>query len=124
MCKIIVTEKVVGKIKPMHSVNNGPVDGGVRGAFETVSAFMEAEIPYVRNHDASFSPAYGGEHTVDVHRIFKNFDADENDPASYVFEPTDAYLQRIERVGSKTFYRLGPPLSTVINTAPIHPRII
>lgn len=65
------------------------------------------EIPYARNHDASFYSAYGGEHTVDVHRIFKNFDADENDPASYIFEPTDVYTKNTFAAGTKVFYRLG-----------------
>ena len=50
---------------------------------------------------------YGGDHTVDVHRIFKNFDADETDPASYTFEPTDKYLATINEAGTKIFYRLG-----------------
>ena len=103
---IIDLSRQNGKIKPMNAVNNGPAGSAVRGTsnFETYAA---AEIPYARNHDASFSSGYGGEHTVDVHRIFKNFDADENDPASYVFEPTDKYLANIDSVGTKTFYRLG-----------------
>ena len=42
-----------------------------------------------------------------MHRIFPNFDADENDPESYVFAPTDSYLEDIESVGTKIFYRLG-----------------
>lgn len=99
--------KKIGKIGPMHAVNNGPVGSGVRGGFENFSAFREAGIPYARNHDASFYSGYGGEHTVDVHRIFKNFDADVNDPASYVFGPTDKYLKDIESSGTKVFYRLG-----------------
>ena len=73
--------KTLGKIKPMHAVNNGPAGSEVRGT-SNFPQFREAGIPYVRNHDASFYSGYGGEHTVDVHRIFKNFDADENDPAS------------------------------------------
>ncbi|MBQ2966830.1 MAG: hypothetical protein IJE10_01750 [Clostridia bacterium] len=95
-----------GVIKPMHAVNNGPAFPNVRGMsnFET---YKEAGIPYARNHDASFYASYGGEHIVDVHRIFKNFDADENDPASYVFEPTDKYLENTIAAGTKVFYRLG-----------------
>ena len=98
--------KTLGKIKPMHAVNNGPAGSEVRGT-SNFPLFREAGIPYVRNHDASFYSGYGGEHTVDVHRIFKNFDADENDPASYVFAPTDFYLAAVEAANSKTFYRLG-----------------
>lgn len=41
------------------------------------------------------------------HRIFPNFDADENEPSSYIFEPTDIYLQTTQEAGTETFYRLG-----------------
>ena len=96
-----------GEIKPMNAVNNGPSNPGVRDTYSSYNAYKAAHIPYARNHDASFFTGYGGEHTVDVHRIFKNFDADENDPASYIFEPTDDYMNRIASVGTKIFYRLG-----------------
>ena len=97
---------VTGKIKPMHSVNNGPAGSKVRGT-SNMEWYKAAGIPYARNHDASFSSGYGGEHTVDVHRIFKRFEADENDPASYAFEATDKYLADIAESGTKVFYRLG-----------------
>ena len=95
-----------GVIKPMHAVNNGPLGKSVRGT-SNFDLYKEAGIPYARNHDASFYGGYGGEHTVDVHRIFKNFDADENDPASYLFGPTDKYVQTTFAAGTKMFYRLG-----------------
>ena len=96
-----------GKIKYMNAVNNGPTAPNVRVSTSNFEAYKEAGISYARNHDASFYAGYGGEHTVDVHRIFKNFDADENAPESYIFEPTDGYLKNIEAAGTKTFYRLG-----------------
>ena len=65
-----------GKIKPMNAVNNGPSGSVVRGSRGNIDTYAALEIPYARNHDASFYSNYGGEHTVDVHRIFKNFDAD------------------------------------------------
>ncbi|MBR5307820.1 MAG: hypothetical protein IKU43_03550 [Clostridia bacterium] len=94
-------------IKPMNAVNNGPMQGGVRKSYNNFDTYKALNIPYARNHDASFFTGYGWEHTVDVHRIFKNFDADENDPASYIFEPTDKYLKTIYEAGTKVFYRLG-----------------
>ena len=94
-----------GKIKNMNSVNNGPFRS-VRN-FDTFEPYKRARIPYARNHDASFFPAYGGEYTVDVHRIFRDFDKDETDPLSYSFKSTDGYLKTIEEAGTKTFYRLG-----------------
>ena len=99
--------KTDGKIKPMNSVNNGPAGSKVRGVKGNFDNYAAAHIPYARNHDASFYSGYGGEHIVDVHRIFKNFAADENDPDSYVFEPTDSYVADTFEAGTKVFYRLG-----------------
>ena len=99
-------DAINGKIKPMNAVNNGPAGSRVRGT-SGFGAYKAARIPYARNHDASFYSGYGGEHTVDVHRIFKNFDADENDPASYVFGPTDKCVLDMIDADTKPFYRLG-----------------
>jgi len=96
-----------GIIKPMNAVNNGPAGSKVRQIRGNFSIYEAAHIPFARNHDASFYEGYGGEHIVDVHRIFKNFNADENDPASYVFGPTDLYVSSTFEVGTKVFYRLG-----------------
>ena len=98
--------KIGGKIKMMNAVNNGPAgsDERMTGAFAEYAAL---EIPYARYHDSAYYYGYGGEHSVDVHRIFKNFDADENDPASYLFEPTDEYVRSTFAVGTFPYYRLG-----------------
>ena len=107
MTKITVdSAKSTGKVKPMHAVNNGPIAPNVRGV-TNFELYKAAGIPYARNHDASFYSSFGGEHTVDVHRIFKNFDADENDPAAYIFDPTDKYVSDTISTGTKVFYRLG-----------------
>ncbi len=95
---------VIGKIKPMHSVNNGPAS--IRGNGND-RYFTDAAIPFARNHDANFAPSYGAPHTVDIIAIFPDFDADENDPASYDFHLTDEYNARIQSTGTKVFYRLG-----------------
>jgi len=99
---------IIGRIKPMHAVNNGPMKPSsveqTRGNFE---AFKAAKIPYVRNHDASFCASYGGEHTVDVHAIFPDFTKNPYDPESYDFTLTDEYLSTITDAGSEVFYRLG-----------------
>ena len=86
---------ITGKIKPMHAVNNGPIKGGYEQVRSNFDDFKAAKIPYVRNHDASFCSAYGGAHTVDVHMIFPDFDADVNDPASYDFYYTDKKTQKV-----------------------------
>ena len=95
-----------GAVKPMHAVNNGPLGKSARGT-SNFELYQQLGIPYARNHDASYHGGYGGEHTVDVHRIFKNFDADETDPASYLFGPTDRYVKTTFASGTKMFYRLG-----------------
>lgn len=108
MEKVIVSySKELGKIKPMHAVNNGPKHAGKEQTRGNFSEFAAAGIPYVRNHDASACMAYGGGHTVDIHAIFPNFDADVNDPASYDFFYTDTYTKTILEAGSEVFYRLG-----------------
>ncbi len=104
---LIDFNKINGNIKPMNAVNNGPDGSSVRGETPFMKNFKEAKIPFARLHDSSFYAPYGGDWTVDVHRIFRNFDADENDPKNYVFEPTDNYLRAINESGTKIFYRLG-----------------
>ncbi len=100
--------KPTGKIKPMHAVNNGPLyKFNADQRITNIDAFMEAGIPYARNHDASFCSTYGGEHTVDVHAIFPNFNADPYDERSYDFPVTDEYMRVLDHAGVKAFYRLG-----------------
>lgn len=109
MERIIVDfSKETGKMKPMHSVNNGPVHKfNEEMRVSNLEAFKAAGIPYARNHDASLYNYYGGEHTVDVNMIFTDFDADPTLPESYDFALTDEYLRCIEAAGTKVFYRLG-----------------
>ena len=98
---------VTGAVKPMHAINNGPLkkrDDQTRHNFDTYKA---SGIPFARNHDAAFCDAYGGEHSVDVHNIFPDFDADLTDPANYDFVLTDEYIDRTFAAGAETYYRLG-----------------
>ena len=105
---VVDFEKEMGRMKPMHAVNNGPVyKFGEEMRTTNLEAYRAAGIPFARTHDASLCYTYGGEHIVDVANIFKNFDADATDPASYDFRMTDEYLRVIEMGGAKVFYRLG-----------------
>ena len=102
--------KTVGKIKRMNAVNNGPkVPRDPRMGQNTgnMEDYKNLYIPYARTHDAALCGAYGGEHIIDIHCIFPDFDADVNAPESYDFYLTDLYLKTIEAVGTKPFYRLG-----------------
>ena len=98
--------KKQGKIKPLNAVNNGPAGEKERntGNFETYRA---ARFPYARLHDSAHCYEYGGEFSVDVHRIFHNFDLDVDDESAYIFAPTDEYLKNIKDAGTEIFYRLG-----------------
>ena len=100
-------DKNMGKVKPMHAVNNGPKTPGASQVKDNFEAFKAAGIPYARNHDANHCAAYGGEHIVDIYAIFPNFDADPYDPASYDFDLTDDYTADIVSAGTQVFYRLG-----------------
>lgn len=102
MAKITIVENVVGKIKPMHAINNGPTAGTSTLLWDT---FKRAGIPYARLHDTG--GCFGGTHYVDIPNVFPNFDADEFDPNSYDFAFTDLYLKKIVDQGTEPFYRLG-----------------
>ncbi len=114
--------KALGKVKPMHAVNNGPVyKFSPDQRITNLDDFIAAGIPYARNHDASLFAAYGGNHTVDVNFIFPNFDADPYDVNSYDFACTDELMRVMELSGAKTFYRLGSRIEHEIkkyNTLP------
>ncbi len=100
-------DEVVAPIKLMNAVNNGPSKprkDQTRGNFDDYKALR---VPYARTHDANWCAAYGAPHTCDMSAIFPDFDADENDPASYDFVLTDDYLQTIQDAGTKVFFRLG-----------------
>ena len=96
--------KPTGKaMMPLHGVNSGPRTKSF--VYDARPLFVEAGLSSVRLHDVEY-PFGSGEY-VDIPCIFKNFDADENDPASYNFALTDEYIRACLSVGSKVFYRLG-----------------
>ena len=102
--------KSVGRIKKMNGVNNGPKvprDPKMGQDTGNMENYRNLFIPYARTHDSIWTSAYGGEHVIDIHCIFPDFDADVNLPESYDFYLTDLYLQTMEAVGTKPFYRLG-----------------
>lgn len=118
----VTPEKIVGKIKPMNAVNNGPLYTKNSDQNSTnLPEYKAARIPFARTHDASIYYSYGGEHTVDVLNIFPNFDADPNDPASYDFALTDFYLEGIELAGTKVFFRLGNKIEHWVKKYGIYP---
>ena len=99
-------DRVIGKIKPMHAVGQPPFgvdDGGINDSM--LHYLTEASIPYSRLHDT------GGHFAenifVDIPNLFRDFDADENDPESYDFAFTDALLSKMVAAGIEPYFRLG-----------------
>ncbi len=92
-----------GRIRPLHGVNSGPMTKVF--TYDARDDFRDAGIPYARLHDVEYP--YGSGEFVDIHCIFKNFDADENDPANYTFGLTDKYIEAIFDADCKPFFRLG-----------------
>jgi hypothetical protein len=92
-----------GKIKEINGVNCAPYVGSLGPNQSKIDRmFKAAHIPYSRLHDCR-----GAAHLVDIHKIFPNFDADENDPNSYDFHHTDEYIGAIQKAGAEVYYRLG-----------------
>lgn len=95
-------DKIVGKIKPMHAVGQPPFSGCSDRHMHYLS---DAAIPYSRLHDVG--GAYGANRFVDIPNIFRDFDADENDPASYDFAFTDCLLSALHKYNCEPIFRLG-----------------
>ena len=79
----------LGPVKPVNGVGQPPILG-----WSNMSMFhylKEAGIPYSRLHDVG--GAFGKNVYVDIPNLFRDFDADENDPASYDFAFTDLLMK-------------------------------
>ena len=98
-------DKKCGKLKPYHAVSAGPRTGGVNLSRDLSREFSEIGIPLVRLHDLEYP--YGSNQFVDIHCIFPDFSKDPEDPESYNFAPTDAYVRAIRECGADVILRLG-----------------
>lgn len=94
--------KKTGKIKPMHGVGQPPF-GGID--FSYIKYLKDANIPYSRLHDVG--GWFGGNMFVDIPNIFRDFEADVNDPEAYDFVFTDMLIAALEENGCEPVYRLG-----------------
>ena len=107
-------KSVVGPVKPVNGVGQPPVVGwGNCGMFHYLK---EAGIPYARLHDVG--GAFGKNIFVDIPNLFRDFDADENDPKNYDFAFTDILLKGLVENGVEPYFRLGV---TIENRADIRP---
>ena len=103
MAKITVNaDRITGKIKPMHGVGQPPFLGR---DFHRLSWLTDAGIPFSRLHDVG--GAYGGNKYVDIPNLFRDFDADPDDPKSYDFAFTDLLIKELVEHDVEPFFRLG-----------------
>ena len=110
----------VGPVKPMNAVNNGPVVARSDQSRGNFADFRALRVPFARTHD-SINQATSNGHTVDISAVFPDFGADENDPASYDFAYTDAFLEAIIAAGTKPFFRLGQTIENGIKKYHVFP---
>ena len=93
-----------GPVKPVNGVGQPPMVGMPMRS-PMFHYLKEAGIPYSRLHDVG--GAYGQNRYVDIPNIFRDFDADENDPKNYDFSFTDVLITKLVEQGVEPFYRLG-----------------
>ena len=111
MAKITVNfDKKCGKIKPLHGVGQPPFVGTDFSYFHYLT---EANIPFSRLHDVG--GAYGGNLYADIPNLFRDFDANEYDPASYDFTFTDLLLRKLVEAGVEPYFRLGVTIENHID---------
>ena len=101
---------VADKIKPVHGINNGPVNGiGIfDGPYIDASEyFANMGTPFVRLHDTEYP--FGRDGYVDIHCVFPDFSADEKVITNYDFDKTDEYVRSILTAvpDAEIIYRLG-----------------
>lgn len=115
-------DKTIGKIKPMHAVGQPPFIGGsLSFDFSNINYLKNANIPYSRLHDVG--GAFGGNRFVDIPNIFRDFDADVDNPLSYDFSFTDVLIEAMYEYGIKPIFRLGVTIENQahIKAYRIHP---
>ena len=107
------------RIRPMHGIGQPPILRGEPGVNPALFHYLqEAGIPYSRLHDVA--GAYGGGVFVDIPNIFRNFDADPNDPESYDFAHTDILIRELYNFGVEPVYRLGITIENSANIKAYH----
>ena len=107
-----------GSIKPVHGVGQPPFYGTDFGMFHYLT---EAGIPFSRLHDVD--GFLGGGRYVDIPNLFRDFDADPENPESYDFAFTDLLISELVKSGTEPFFRLGVSIENdcLLRAYRIHP---
>ena len=101
-CLAIDFSTAKGPMKPEHGVGQPPKIGMSGALYHYLT---EAGVPYSRLHDVG--GWHGNNMFVDIPNIFRDFDADENAPASYDFSFTDVLMKDLVDSEVEPYYRLG-----------------
>ena len=112
---VVDFSKPVGTIRPLHGVNNGPLEDG--GLLDLSEFHRRLAIPFTRLHDVHWP----NPDVVDMHVVFPNPAADPALPASYDFARTDEYLGAVVATGSQIVYRLGESIEHTKVKYHVHP---
>jgi len=104
------------KMKPMHGGGQPPIGG--KNMTEYFHYVTEAGIPFSRLHDVG--GPFGGGRFVDIPNVFRNFDADENDPSNYDFTFTDHLIRALIEAKVEPYYRLGISIENAAYIKPYH----
>ncbi len=111
----IDADREAGEIRPLHGIDNGPVCCGA--LIDSTPLYRAAGFPFIRLHDTNFPHP----REVDIPQIFPDAAADEDDPRSYVFGPTDTYLRQCLDTGARIIYRLGTSIEHTRGKLFVHP---
>ena len=100
---VIDPARAIGPVKPVNGVGQPPIVSPVQ--YPLFRYLREAGVPFSRLHDVG--GMFGRNVFVDIPNVFRDFDADETDPASYDFAFTDLLVGALVESGVEPFYRLG-----------------
>ena len=92
-----------GCVKPVNGVGQPPITG--LRTYPMFKYLKDAGIPFSRLHDVG--GMFGRGVFVDIPNLFRDFGADENDPANYDFAFTDQLINALAADGVEPFFRLG-----------------
>lgn len=93
----------LGPVKPVNGVGQPPITG--LREYPMFKYLKDAGVPFSRLHDVG--GMFGRGVFVDIPNLFRNFDADETDPANYDFAFTDRLINALVADGVEPFFRLG-----------------
>ena len=99
-----------GPVKAVNGVGQPPLIGFPE--LTMLRYLKDARIPYSRLHDVG--GPYGRMTFVDIPNLFRDFEADERDPANYDFAFTDVLVKALVKNGVEPFFRLGVTIENYV----------